>query len=118
MLGKALFLREVLSSYGWDKPLLHTEGALLCPSSFKTSCNPPGPAFYEAQADYVVWLYVRNWAEGLLGTMWYTLDGPGWQESALLDGGQQLSRPIALSTSSPRSSRVQSSGGLSPSWRV
>ncbi len=89
VLGKAGFLREVLSSYGWDKPLLHTEGALLCPSSFKTSCNPPGPAFYEAQADYVVWLYVRNWAEGLLGTVWYTLDGPGWQESALLDGGQQ-----------------------------
>ncbi|HNS49569.1 MAG TPA: hypothetical protein PKO09_00110 [Anaerolineae bacterium] len=89
VLGKANFLREVLSSYGLDKPLLHTEGALLCPVSYKASCNPPSAAFYEVQADYVVWLYVRNWAEGLLGTVWYTMDGPGWHESGLLDGGQQ-----------------------------
>lgn len=89
VLGKVHFLREVMSAYDVDKPIIHTEGALLCPKRDAQNCNPPGPAFYEAQADYVVWLFVRNWAERLVGTVWYEFEGPGWQESGLLDSNQQ-----------------------------
>jgi len=88
VLGKVDFLREVMASYGVDKPLLHTEGALICPEWNTDQCNPPDDAFYEAQADYVVWLFVRNWAEGLLGTIWYPFEGPGWRYSGLLDANQ------------------------------
>jgi hypothetical protein len=27
----------------------------------------------------VLWLYVRNWAEGLSGTIWYSFSGSGWR---------------------------------------
>jgi hypothetical protein len=87
VLGKIDFLRSVLAAYGLNKPLFHTEGSLLCRES-TSQCNPPGSAFYEAQADYVVWLYVRNWAEGLPATIWYQFDGPGWRYSSLLDENQ------------------------------
>jgi len=89
VLGKIDFLREVMASYGVDKPLMHTEGSLLCSVSSPAYCDPPGDAFFEAQADYVVWLYVRNWAEGLIGTIWYQFEGPGWRYSGLLDERQQ-----------------------------
>jgi hypothetical protein len=86
--GKIAFLREVMATHGVDKPLMHTEGALLChPDS--PICNPPDTAFFEAQADYVVWLFVRNWAEGLKATIWYQFEGPGWRHGSLLDGNQQ-----------------------------
>lgn len=88
VLGKVDFLEEVMASYGVDKPLILTEGALTCPE-WSSLCNPPGSDFYEAQADYVVWLFVRNWANGLLGTTWYTLEGPGYRYSGLLDADQE-----------------------------
>jgi hypothetical protein len=87
VLGKIDFLQSVLATYGLNKPLFHTEGSLLCPES-DSRCNPPTAAFYEAQADYVVWLYVRNWAEGLMGTIWYQFEGPGWRYCGLLDANQ------------------------------
>jgi len=62
---------------------------LICPDWNTTDCNPPGEAFYQAQADYVVWLYVRNWAEGVKGTIWYQFDGPGWRHSGMLTKDQQ-----------------------------
>jgi hypothetical protein len=88
VLGKIDFLREVMASYGVDKPLMHTEGALLCHHN-SPMCNPPEPEFYQDQADYVVWLYVRNWAQGLRATIWYQFEGPGWRHGGLLDGNQQ-----------------------------
>jgi len=87
VLGKIDFLREVMSRYGVDKPILNTEGSLLCSPYTPEYCDPPVPAFYEAQADYVVWLYVRNWAAGLIGTIWYPWEGPGWRYSGMLDEG-------------------------------
>lgn len=87
VLGKVSFLREVMANYGVNKPIFHSEGALLCPESY-AGCNPPGTNFYEAQSDYVVWLYVRNWAAGLMGTIWFPLEGPGWRYSSLLDSNQ------------------------------
>jgi hypothetical protein len=89
VLGKVDFLREVMARYDVDKPLLHTEGSLICPEWNADQCNPPGGAFYEAQADYVVWLFVRNWANGLLGTTWYQFEGPGWRYGGMLDENQE-----------------------------
>ena len=77
-----------MGEYGVDKPLLHSEAGLLCPSTDTVNCNPPGSDFYEAQADYVVWAHVRNIAAEIIGTIWYTLNGPGWSNSGLLDGSQ------------------------------
>jgi hypothetical protein len=88
VLGKINFLKQVMASYGVDKPLMHTEGALLCNENTPI-CNPPQPEFFQDQADYVVWLFVRNWAEGLRGSVWYQFEGPGWRYSGLLDANQQ-----------------------------
>ena len=65
-----------------------SESALRCPKSYLVSCDPPVESFYEAQADYAVWLYVQTWAADLLGSIWYTMEGPGWEYSGLLDSNQ------------------------------
>ena len=77
-----------MSKYGVNKPVFHTEGALLCPESNTTYCNPPDSKFFEYQADYVVWLFVRNWANNVEATIWYEFQGPGWRYGGLLDGTQ------------------------------
>jgi len=89
-LGKADFLREVMARYGVDKPLFHSEGSLLCNEiAYPVICGRdtggPGADFFEAQADYVVWLFVRDWANGIWGTSWFQLEGPGWRYNSLLD---------------------------------
>jgi hypothetical protein len=88
VLGKADYIREVLANYGFVKPVMHTEGSLICSES-NPNCNPPGEEFYESQADYVVWLYIRNWAAGLKATIWYQFTGPGWRYGGMLDENQQ-----------------------------
>jgi len=88
VLGKLDYIRDVLRSYGLDKPVYHTEGALLCPEYNTTDCNTPSGDFYETQADYVVWLFVRNWANDVDATIWYEFQGPGWRYGGLLDGSQ------------------------------
>lgn len=85
--GKAQFIRETLSRYGYHKPLMHTEAALLC-NEHEPYCNPPTSAFYQAQAAYVPRVYVRNTATDIMGTTWFTLDGPGWRNGGLLDASQ------------------------------
>ncbi|NNJ11432.1 hypothetical protein EKD04_013930 [Chloroflexales bacterium ZM16-3] len=86
MLGKLQFLREVMQRYGISKPVMMNEGGLLCYRNHP-SCGPGG--FYTDQANYLVRLYARTAANGLTGSIWYTLNGPGWQEGALLDASQQ-----------------------------
>ncbi|NIM95445.1 MAG: hypothetical protein GTO18_17245 [Anaerolineales bacterium] len=80
--GKAHFLREVMTAYGVDKPLFHVEGGLIC-----NGCgDPPGADFFDAQASYVPRLYVRNWADGYIGTIWFALKDTGWgRYEGLLD---------------------------------
>ncbi len=85
VLGKLDFIRENLRKYGVDKPIIMNEGGLLCYRS-APSCSVP--AFYNDQANYVVRLYARSWANSLKGAVWYTLNGPGWQEGGLLDPNQ------------------------------
>jgi hypothetical protein len=82
--GKINYLRAIMVTYGLQKPILHTEAALLY---FQDQV--PTEAFQQAKADYVVWLFARNWAQGLSGSIWYTLNGPGWRGSGLLDAYQQ-----------------------------
>jgi hypothetical protein len=88
VLGKVDFLHYVMGLFGVNKPIFHTEGALLCPEYDTTNCNPPNSQFFESQADYVVWLFVRNWAENVEATIWYEFQGPGWRYGGLLDGTQ------------------------------
>ena len=84
VLGKISFIREVMANYGLNKPIMHTEGSLICPY-----CESPTAGFLEAQADFVIWLYVRNIAEGLKSTIWYQFNGPGWRFSGMLDENQE-----------------------------
>ncbi len=91
LLGKLDFLREVMSRYGVDKPVMMNEGGLLCHPT-NPDCNNGGAfkaQFHDDQANYVVRLYVRGWVNGLKGITWYTLNGPGWRQGGLLDGNQQ-----------------------------
>lgn len=88
VLGKLNYLRYVMSKYGLNIPIFHTEGALLCPESNTADCTIPDSRFYESQADYVVWLYVRNLANEVDATIWYEFQGPGWGYGGLLDGSQ------------------------------
>lgn len=82
VLGKINFLREVMANYGVNKPLMLTEASLLCPEG-QPGCDPVSDAFLNAQADYVGMLYTRTWNANLLGTIWFTLEGPGWRQSGL-----------------------------------
>lgn len=84
-LGKLDFVRETMRRYGVDKPIMMNEGGLLC---FRSDPRCSVPAFYADQANYAVRLYARTWANGLLSSFWYTLNGPGWQEGGLLDANQ------------------------------
>jgi hypothetical protein len=83
--GKLQLIRETLARYQVDKPVLLTEAGLLCYRA------DPGclPRFTNAQASYLPRMYARAWSNGLLGALWYTLEGPGWERGGLLDENQQ-----------------------------
>jgi hypothetical protein len=85
VLGRVSLLREVLAAYGVEKPLMHTESSLSCPEWRPSRCVPPGNDFMEAQADYMVILYVRNWGAAIAGTVWYQFEGPAWRHIGLFD---------------------------------
>ena len=88
LLGKQNFLQETQGRYGVQKPIFMNEGGLLCyPGG---SC--PNDAYFGSQANYVVRMFARTGAHGLLGSVWYTLNGPGWREGGLLDQ-RQNARP-------------------------
>lgn len=78
--GKVSFLRDVMSRYGISKPIILSEAGLIC-----YGCTVFPPEYELDKAEYVVWLYVRNWAKGLMATTWYTLDKGGWRGTGLLD---------------------------------
>ena len=80
--GKYNYLRSTMASYGVDKPVILSEASLVCPESV-VGCQPPGSTFLELQADYVVRLYARAWAQGIKGVIWYALDDSSWRSSSL-----------------------------------
>ena len=85
LIGKADFLRSVMRQYNVDKPLIMNEGGILC---FRSSpdCGPQG--YFNDQAIALVKMFARSHQIDLIGTIWYPLNGPGWQESGLLDARQ------------------------------
>ena len=85
VLGKVSLLREWMAEYGVDKPIIQAEGSLGCPEWSTKYCTTPGEDFYQAQADYVAWLFVKDWAAGLKGVMWYSALYSGWRYVSLLD---------------------------------
>jgi hypothetical protein len=89
--GKANFLRETMAKYNTNISLFLTETSLLCPEKL-AQCSPVGPEFLQKQAEYGSWLVVRNYAEQI-NTIWYTFNGPGWRNSAILDQNQNP-RPV------------------------
>ncbi len=91
-MGKIQFLREVMATYGVDKPMMLTESGLMCIES-SPYCQPLGDEFLDSQSDYVVWLFVRSWAEGLQGAVWYTFDGAGWRGVGLVGDDPSNPRP-------------------------
>ncbi len=86
--GKAAFLQEVMSRYGVQKPLWLNETSLIC-SSNSLYCAAPDGAFFEAQAQHLVRMVARAAAAGVSQVTWYTLEGPGWLWSSLLDERQE-----------------------------
>lgn len=86
--GKATFLQGVMSRYGVQKPLWLNETSLTCPLTW-SHCVTPDAAFFEAQAQHLVRIFARAAAAGVSQVTWYTLEGPGWRWSSLLDGRQQ-----------------------------
>jgi hypothetical protein len=50
-------------------------------------CLPAGEVFFQRQTDYLTRSYVRALANNLTRMMWYTLEGPGWGNSGLLNTG-------------------------------
>lgn len=83
--GKAAYLRDKMADYGVSKPLFINEIALMCHPNNPTWCNPPDITFFQMQANHLVRTYGRGLSVGLMGFTWYTLDGPGWRNSGLLE---------------------------------
>ncbi len=93
VIGKLSFLQSVMSSFGVSKPILLNEAGLYCQ---EPDCTTPSTAFLDIQADFVVTSYARAWGNGLLGSIWYSLDGPGWRQTGLLDHGVAKPSYLAL----------------------
>lgn len=88
-LGKAAYVRGMMSRYGVDKPLWLNETALICPINPQQQCTLPVDAsFSNAQADYLVRMVSRAAAAQIEQVAWFTMDSPGWRGSSLLDASQ------------------------------
>lgn len=80
--GKGRFLRSIMAEYNVEKPLFITETSMLC-----AYCSDL-PDFYDMQANLAPRSFPRAIADGISGFIWYTLEGPGWFYSGLLDDNQ------------------------------
>jgi hypothetical protein len=94
-IGKANFLRRVMAKYGINRLLSLDETALVCSMPPEGTCAGPSPTFFRAQADYAIRMMTRAWSIGVQQVVWYTLQGPGWHDSGLLDE-QQRPRQVYL----------------------
>lgn len=84
-IGKAQFLRQTMEEYGVDKPVVLNETGLIC-VEWTGYCDPlPVSSFYEMQADNLIRSFVRGLSVDVAGFIWYTLNGPGWRHTGLLD---------------------------------
>lgn len=85
LLGKLQYLREIMAEYGVGKPIMMNEGSLLCYSYLPGTCSVD---MYDGQATHAVRMYARSFANGLVASLWYGVDGPGWRDGGLLDSNQ------------------------------
>jgi hypothetical protein len=75
------YLKELLGRYGVaEKPMLRTEGALLCPGEVTPECR-------WAQADFLSRIFVRSMRDGLLANIWYVYDSDSYHNTALIEPG-------------------------------
>jgi hypothetical protein len=81
------YLRALMARYGVSKPLINTEGALLCPTAT--------PACAEAQGHAVARLAVRALRDDLQGVVWYLYDNDSFNNSGLIDPASGAPRPAA-----------------------
>jgi hypothetical protein len=88
-IGKAKFLRALMAKYGIDKPLSLNETALICSQPPDGICKGADPTFFRAQADYAIRMITRAWSVDAQQVIWYTMQGPGWRDSGLLDEKQR-----------------------------
>lgn len=93
-LGKAKYLRGLMDEYDVEKPVFLNETGLMCPEYYSW-CTPPNHAFYEMQASHIVRMFVRGQSGGVKGFIWYTLNGPGWRYTGLLEGNGEP-KPVYL----------------------
>lgn len=85
--GKAEYIRQTLSAYGLDKPLVLNETGFGCREDQVFCIGPtyPEEKFFQNQADMLIRMYVRGASVDLDGIIWYTLNGPGWRNAGLLN---------------------------------
>lgn len=108
VIGKLTYLRSVMQRYGVVKQVMLNEAALLC----YNRC--PADRYEAAKANYLVRLFTRAKAQGLLNTIWFTMNSPGWRGSGLLDANQvPLPSYHALQTLSARLSGADYAGSIS-----
>ena len=74
--GKLSYLRNAMTIRGINKPILLTEGGFLDINGLASDID----AFEAKKANYLVWLYARNIARDIKGTIWYN---GGWGNSDL-----------------------------------
>ncbi len=89
--GKANFLRAIMQDYQVEIPLVLNESALLCKSTL-IFCDPPDQNYWDMQAYHLIRGYTRGMSVDLEGMMWFTIHGPGWENSGLLEPGQTATR--------------------------
>ena len=88
MIGKARYLRQIMNEYGVNIPLFLNETGFGCQDK-NPYCDHPDDRFFQSQATHLVRFYARALSENVSGTIWYTLDGPGWRYQGLVDQNQQ-----------------------------
>jgi hypothetical protein len=87
-IGKARYLRQLMAEYGVSKPLTLNETGFGCITGSSGPCDPPGADFYKMQSEHLVRAMTRALSQQVTGFIWYTLSGPGWRNSALLEEDQ------------------------------
>lgn len=78
ILGKARYIRTLLSNYGTSKPIYLNETALLC-----SSCTLPNSNFDIASSRFAVKGGVRAMSIDIKAFVWYVIDNEGWRNGGL-----------------------------------
>ena len=86
-IAKAKYLRSLLGVYGYaNKFLINSETAIICGrDGSEPECQTP--EFDQSKATYAAQSFAATLAEGLRGTVWYSITG--WRGSGLTKGDMQ-----------------------------